>query len=198
MNGQYSDGGLYIVLSPLGGGHWHHALYIHVSHPYGMLYQLKLATPTTPPALSDHLIEHMPTSRTVSAALLIDPDVRDHRLAAAHSILIDTSIPALVNTSITTPDTDPADAASASSAWVVSALTRLGTAVLGLDEPVEPLMEQVSLLAAYAAANGSCEMRLSQALQARRKTAECEEVKRCWVHGCETCAMIRQRGCRDE
>ncbi|OBT81560.1 hypothetical protein VE02_09547 [Pseudogymnoascus sp. 03VT05] len=163
MNGHYSDGGLYILLSPLGGGHYHHALYIHVSHPYGMLYHLNPATPISPSTLSDHLTEDIPTSRTIIAALLIDPDVRDHRLASAHSILVDTPVP-----SASTPVTTPADIASASSAWVISALTRLGAAMFGIDEPIAALMEEAALLAAFAASNGSSEMRESRAVRTKR------------------------------
>lgn len=168
---------------------------LHVSHPYGMLYHLNLATPTSPSTLSDLLTENIPTSRTIIAALLIDPDVRDHTLARAHRILVDTPLPSvLTSTSITTPE----DAASASSAWVLSALTRLGSEESSFDQPVAPLMEETALLAAFAAANGSREMRMSRALQSRIKAVEWGEVKRCEVSGCETCAMIRQRGCRDE
>ncbi|KFZ07379.1 hypothetical protein V501_06516 [Pseudogymnoascus sp. VKM F-4519 (FW-2642)] len=192
MNGHYSDGGLYILLFPLGGGHYHHALYIHVSHPYGMLYHLNPATPTSPSTLSDHLTEDIPTSRTIIASLLIDPHVRDHRLASAHSILVDTPVP-----SVSTPTSTPTDVARASSAWVLSALTRLSTAMLGIDQPVAPLMEEAALLAAFAASNGSSEMRESRAVRWKSKEAELWEVRRCGVSGCETCAMFRQRGCRD-
>lgn len=66
MNENYSDGGLYIVLLPLGGGHWHHTLYIHVSQPYGMLYQPQHATTTTPLIVSDYIIKDIPISRTVT------------------------------------------------------------------------------------------------------------------------------------
>ncbi|OBT41509.1 hypothetical protein VE00_07585 [Pseudogymnoascus sp. WSF 3629] len=179
MNGHYSDGGLYILLSPVGGGHYHHALYIHVSHPYGMHYHLNPATPTSPSTLSDHLTEDIPTSRTIIAALLINPDVRDHRLASAHSILVDTPVP-----SVSTPTSTPADIASASSAWVLSALTRLSTAVFGINEPVAPLMEEAALLAAFAASNGSSEMRESRAVREKRKEAEMWEVKRRGISGC--------------
>ncbi|KFY71321.1 hypothetical protein V499_08485 [Pseudogymnoascus sp. VKM F-103] len=192
MNGHYSDGGLYILLSPLGGGYYHHALYIHVSHPYGMLYYLNPATATSPSTLCDQLTEDIPTSRTIIAALLIDPDVRDHRLASAHDILVDTPVPP-VSTSASTS----ADIASASSAWVFSALTRLGAAVFGIDEPVAPLMEDAVLLASFAASNGSSEMRESRTVRAKRKAAEMWEVRKCGVSGCETCAMLLQRGCMD-
>ncbi|OBT79921.1 hypothetical protein VF21_01542 [Pseudogymnoascus sp. 05NY08] len=132
-----------------------------------MLYHLNPATPISPSTLSDHLTEDIPTSQTIIAALLIDPDVRDHRLASAHSILVDTPVP-----SISTPAATPADVASASSAWVMSALTHLDTAVFGIDEPIAPLMEEASLLAAFAASNGSSEMRESRAVRAKRKAAE--------------------------
>lgn len=132
----------------------------------------------------------------VSFLSLIEPDIREQHLAAAHNILINTPVP--VDISTATSDADPATVASARSTWVLSALTRLSTVILGVDEPIAPLKEKAALLVAYAATNGLCEMRLSRALQARRKTAECEEVKRCWVSWCETCAMIRQRGCRNE
>ncbi|KFY23358.1 hypothetical protein V493_05905 [Pseudogymnoascus sp. VKM F-4281 (FW-2241)] len=173
MNGHYSDGGLYIVLSSLGGGHYHHALYIHVSHPYGMLYHLNPATATSPTTLSDLLTEDIPTCRTIIAALLIDPDVRDHNLALAHSILVDTPLPP-----VSIPTSTPADIASASSSWVISALTCLGSEVFRIDQPVAPLMEEAALLAAFAAANGSRELRLSRALQARIKAAGWGEVNR--------------------
>lgn len=192
MNGHYSDRGLYILLSPLSGGHYHHALYLHVSHPYGMLYYLNPATPTSPSTLSDHLTEEIPISRAIIAALLIDPEVRDHRLASAHSILVDTPVP-----SVSIPTSTPADIAGASTAWVFSALTRLGAAVFGIDEPAASLREEAALLAAFAASNGSSEMRESRAVRAKRKAAEMWEVKRCGVSGCETCAMLLQRGCRD-
>lgn len=77
MNGHYSDGGLYIVLLPLGGGHWHHALYIHVPHPYGMLYQPKHATTTTPLIVRDYIIEDMPISRTVTHSYT--PSAESHK-----------------------------------------------------------------------------------------------------------------------
>lgn len=163
-----------------------------------MLYHLNAATATSPSTISDLLTEDLPTSRTIIAALLIDPDVCDRRLAAAHSTLVDTPIPVLVNTSTTTFHNVPADTAGASRSWVVSALVRLGAAVLGIGEPLAPLMEEAALLAAFATMNGSMEMRLSRALQERRKEAELSEVKRCQVSGCDTCAVIMQRGCRDK
>lgn len=107
MNGHYSNGALYILLSVLGGSHYYHSLYIHVSHPYGMHYHFHPASPTT---LSDHLTDEIPTSRTVIAALLIDPDVRDQTLARAHSILVDTPVP-----SVSSATNTAADAASTSS-----------------------------------------------------------------------------------
>ncbi|OBT66552.1 hypothetical protein VE03_03704 [Pseudogymnoascus sp. 23342-1-I1] len=174
MNGHYSNGGLYIVLSPVGGGHYHHALYIHVSHPYGMLYHLNPATPTSLSTLSDLLTENIPTSRTIIAALLVDPDVRDQSLARAHSILVNTPVP-----SVSTPTSTPADTTSASSAWVLLAITRLGSEVFRVDQPITPLMEEAALLAVFAAANGSREMRMSRALQTRIKAVEWGEVKRC-------------------
>jgi hypothetical protein len=59
-------------------------------------------------------------------------------------------------------------------------------------------MEEAALLAVLATMNGSREMRLSRALQERRKEAELSEVKRCRVSGCDTCAVIKQRECKDE
>lgn len=70
--------------------------------------------------------------------------------------------------------------------------------MFSVDQPIAPLVEEAALLAAFAAANGSREMRMSRALQSRIKAVEWGEVKRCEVSGCETCAMIRQRGCRGE
>ncbi|KFX99817.1 hypothetical protein V490_01635, partial [Pseudogymnoascus sp. VKM F-3557] len=119
MNGNYTNGGLYIVLSYLGAGNWHHGLYIHVSHPYGMLYHPIPSTSTSPSILIDCLTDDLPTSRTITAALLVASDVLGSDLARAHSIFIDTPV-----LSVTTPITSPAaEAASTSSAWVVSALT---------------------------------------------------------------------------
>ena len=58
-------------------------------------------------------------------------------------------------------------------------------------------MEEAALLAAFAAANGTREMRISRALQVRIKAVERGEVKRYEIGGCGACAVIRQRGCRD-
>lgn len=58
-------------------------------------------------------------------------------------------------------------------------------------------MEEAALLAAFASANGTREMRMSRALQVRIKAVERGEVKRCEIGGCRACAVIRQKGCRD-
>ncbi|KFZ06586.1 hypothetical protein V501_07272 [Pseudogymnoascus sp. VKM F-4519 (FW-2642)] len=60
-----------------------------------MHYHFHPASPTTPATLSDYLTDEIPTSYTVIAALLIDPDVRNQTLARAHSILVDTPVPSV-------------------------------------------------------------------------------------------------------
>lgn len=55
-------------------------------------------------------------------------------------------------------------------------------------------MEEAALLAAFAASNGSREMRESRALRERRKAGEMWEVKLCGIGGCEICAVLRQGG----
>jgi hypothetical protein len=190
MNGNYTNGGLYIVLSYLGAGNWHHALYIHVSHPYGMLYHPIPGTSTSPAILTDCLTDDLSTSRTITAALLIAQGVLGHDLARAHSIFVDTSVPLGA-----TPTTSPAaEAASTSSAWVVSALTRFNTAASIVEEPIPSLMEEAALLATFAASNGTHEMRESRALRERRIAGEMWEVKLCGIDGCEICAVLRQGG----
>ncbi|KFX97197.1 hypothetical protein O988_04969 [Pseudogymnoascus sp. VKM F-3808] len=190
MNGNYTNGGLYIVLSYLGAGHWHHALYVHVSHPYGMLYHPIPGTPTSPSILTDCLTDDLSTSRTITAALLVASDVLGSDLAHAHSIFVDTPVP-----SGTTPITSPvAQTASTSSEWVVSALTRFRAAVALIEEPIALLMEEAALLATFAASNGSREMRESREMWERRKAGEMWEVKFCGIGGCETCAVLRQGG----
>ena len=160
MDGNYEDGGMYIILTPISASRWHCGIYIGMSETYGMLYHVTNKNDENKWIFEERKTENVVAFRTIVAALHIATDIQEQRLNSVHSILVATPI-------IADGSTDPKwGLPFTCSVWMMEALDRLRAAGLIPNEPAKDVVEEAYRLAHLASLISTREMRKSNGLLA--------------------------------